>query len=77
MGQITLNREDAERILASTESSTDARVIAAMTIAFFEVTDSAADVGETTSLHIAQKLLHMTQRAIYDAFDERREQASG
>lgn len=64
MGQITINREDAMKILNNPDASGDARVIAAFTIAFFEADDHAEMIAASTR-QIALKLAHMTADAIY------------
>lgn len=68
MAQITLNREDSERVLANENSSAGARIVAAAAIAFFEVKESSEDSGREC-LAIAQKLAHMTLSELYDAID--------
>ena len=66
MPEIQLKRDECERILANEESDPSSRLIAAFSIAFFEADNSAED-ADRVSLHIAQKLLHMTQAVIYEA----------
>lgn len=65
LAQITLNREDAKRILDNPEASGDARVIAAFTIAFFEANDHAAEIDPDTRA-ITLRLAHMCAAAIYE-----------
>lgn len=64
MPQITLNRDDARKILDNPEASSDARVIAGLTIAFFEANDHAADIAPETRA-ITLKLAHLCVSAIY------------
>lgn len=63
MGQITLNYEDAMRVLTNPESGADAKVIAACTVAFFEVNDHADEIERDTRA-IVLKLSHMTADVI-------------
>ena len=76
MAEISLNRNECERVLANEESEPGSRLVAAFAIAFFEANESAEDAGRE-SLHVAQQLLHMTQRAIYDAQGLRMEPTDG
>lgn len=64
MAQITINREDAKKILANPEADSDARVIAAFTIAFFEANEHALEIGPDTRA-ITLKLAHMCAEVIY------------
>jgi hypothetical protein len=64
MPQITLNRDDAKKILDNPGASPDARLIAAFTIAFFESHDHAEDIGPDTR-SIVLKLAHLSADAIY------------
>lgn len=68
MGQISLNREDAMRVLNTLKASPDARIIAACTIAFFEAREHSEDVDSATR-SIALKLCHMVGAEIYAAAD--------
>lgn len=66
MGQITLNREDAMRVLNNQEAAPSARVIAACSIAFFETRDHV-DEADSATRSIAMKLSHMVMAEIFDA----------
>lgn len=65
MGQITLKREDALRVLNNPESGPDARAIAGVTMALFEVSEHAEDIEKSTK-SIVLKVVHMVATAIYD-----------
>ena len=54
------------RVLGDAESSPDARVVAACSIAFFEALDHAEIIHAPTRA-IALKLSHMVAAQIYDA----------
>lgn len=64
MGQITLNKQDAERILANPEGGPDARVIACMTLAFFETVDHVEMITSETAT-IVRRLAHKITGATY------------
>ncbi|NII74234.1 hypothetical protein FHW84_002819 [Dyella sp. SG562] len=64
MGQITLDFEDAQKIINNPDAGGDARVIAAFTIAFF-VAMAHAHTIEPTTTAIALKLAHKSADAIY------------
>lgn len=66
MGQMSLNREDAERVLANQDSDPSTRLISAAAIAFFEARDSAEGASRE-AMTIALKLAHMLASEIYDA----------
>lgn len=73
MGQITLNKADAQRVLANPDSTPSARVISALAVAYLEIVEHADD-ADLDSLAISKKLAHMCAREIYDASDDRRQQ---
>lgn len=64
MGHITLDKHDAARILVNPESGPDARVIAGMTVAFFEMAEHAEMITPTTAT-IVRKLAHKITGATY------------
>lgn len=64
MPSITINREDAARILQNPEASADARLIAGLTVAFVEAFDHASEASSETR-QIALKLAHMAASEIY------------
>jgi hypothetical protein len=66
MGQISLNREDVERVLANPESDPSTRLISAAALALFEAKVSAESASRE-AMTIALKLAHMLAREIYDA----------
>lgn len=63
MGEISLNREDAMRVLNNPESSPGARVIAGCTVAFFESVNGVDEACPQTRA-ICQKLLRMAGAAL-------------
>ena len=64
MPSITLNKDDAMRILNNRESSPNARIIAAHTVAFFESAEHAED-SDASTRSIALKLSHMASAENY------------
>lgn len=68
MAEITLNKADAQHVLADPNSSPDARVISGLALAYFEVKDHAP-VADKSTLSIARKLVHMCSVEIEEACD--------
>lgn len=65
MPTITIDNEEAMRILKDADSSADARVIAGLTVALFELNTSVDDIDRATR-SITLKLAHMIAAVIYD-----------
>lgn len=68
MGQLTINREAAECVLANADADPGSRLIAALSIALFEAKDSAIDAGPR-ELSIARKMAHMIACEIYEGLE--------
>jgi hypothetical protein len=64
MPSISINREDAMRVLANPEAAADSRVIAGLTVAFFEAADHASEATPATR-QVGLKLAHMIASEIY------------